>query len=381
MKEVRFHGELIVTGVNSIEYLKKEECSRVFIVTGGRSAFENGAIDSISKILNEKGCTFKVYSGIRKNPTTEEVSKGVQDMKVFKPDTVIAVGGGSPIDAAKAMVLFYENPEWDFEKAINEPLPETRKSVRFIAVPTTSGTGTEVTKAAVLTYCEKNIKIGLKSNAFIPDVAILDAGFTMSMPKNVVAETGMDAMTHAVECFINTGLDDFAACLASGAVEGLFRYLPLSYQKGDIESREKVHNYQCMAASAFANVGLGMAHGIAHSIGGIFGYGHGLINAVVLPYVLQYNSRDSRVSEKLKYLAKRIESLDFIIAVKELNKMLSIPTSFSEMGMSTEDFESNFDLITENSMKGSTRVNPVNIDREDMAKLLKYIFEGKDIDF
>ncbi|HYE83228.1 MAG TPA: iron-containing alcohol dehydrogenase [Clostridia bacterium] len=381
MKELRLHGELIVTGVGSLSYIEGIECSRAFIVTGEGSTFRNGTIDTIKGMLDKNGCKYEVYSGIKKNPTTSEVIEGVTVMRSFVPDMIIAVGGGSAIDAAKSMTLFYEYPGLSFDKALNEPLPQSREKLRFIAIPTTSGTATEVTRVSVITYKDSDLKIGLKSNAFIPDVAILDAGLTLSMPKNVVAETGMDAMTHAVECYINTDQNDYSECLASGAVEGLFRYLPLSYEKGTIEYREKVHNYQCIAGSAFANVGLGMAHGISHAIGGRFNYGHGLLNAVVLPYVLQFNSRDEHVKERLQYLASRVGAGSFIDAIKQMNKRLSIPDSFKEMGITGEDFDQNFDILVTNSLKGSTRVNPVKISQEEMKRVLQYIYEGKDIDF
>ncbi|MHB1394857.1 MAG: iron-containing alcohol dehydrogenase [Clostridia bacterium] len=381
MKELRLHGELIVTGVGSLKYLEGIQCSRVFIVTGEGSTFKNGTIDSIRRMLEGRGNKYAVYSGIKKNPTTDEVLEGISAIRSFDPDTIITVGGGSAIDAAKAMALFYEYPELTFEKALNEQLPDSRKKLRLIAIPTTSGTGTEVTKVAVITYKESDIKIGLKSNAFIPDVAILDASLTLSMPKNVVAETGMDAVTHAVESYINTNLDDYTECLASGAVEGLFKYLTLSYEKGTIEYREKVHNYQCIAGSVLTNVGLGMAHGISHAIGGRFNYGHGLLNAVALPYVLQYNSKDKIVQQRLQYLASRIGVSSFIEAIKELNKSLSIPGSFKEMGITKEDFLQSFDILVTNSLKGSTRANPVRVSEEEMKIVLQHIFEGKDIAF
>jgi len=379
MKELVFHGDSIVTGRGSIEYLSKLNFKRVFIVTGGSSMFKNGTIDSITSILESRGYQVCIYSGIRKNPSTEEVLSGIEKMKEFKPDAVIGLGGGSPIDAAKVMTLFYEYPGLNFDMAVKGELPKERKLVKLIAIPTTSGTATEVTGTAVITFKGIDLKIGLKTPAFVPDKAILDANLTMSMPDNVVAETGMDAMTHAVECYINKGLDDFTKCLASGAVEGLFEYLPISYRVKDIESREKVHNYQCMAGCAFVNVGLGASHGISHAIGGKFDLGHGLINAVALPYVLQYNSRDSVVKEMLSYLAKRIGREDFIEAIKELNRTLDIPGSFMEMGILENEFKDNFDLLVENSLKGSTARNPVPVSKEDMEMMLRSIYEGKDI--
>lgn len=377
MKEIRMHGEAIVTGMGSVQYISKLDIKRAFIVTGQSSVFKNGTMDKIIRILDDKGCEYKIHSGIKKNPETEAVLNGVAEMREFKPDTIIAVGGGSAIDAAKVMAVFYDYPELTFEEAAEGNIPDSRKSIKFVAIPTTSGTGTEVTKSAVITYRATNIKIGLKSQAFIPDTAILDGELTLTMPRHVAAETGMDAMTHAVECYINKNLDDFTECLAIGAVKGLFEYLPSSCIKGDAASREKVHNYQCIAGCAFANVGLGLAHGIAHSIGGLLGFGHGLINAVVLPYVLQFNSKDAEVEQRLRRLAKAIDSENFITSIKELNAKIGIPATLQEMGIDKETFNQNFDVLVENSLKGSTRVNPVKVTGEDMEKLLRLMFEGK----
>lgn len=376
MKELRLHGQSIVTGMGSIQYLNNVDMNRVFVVTGQGSVFKNGTIEKLELILKSKGCDYKIHAGIRKNPDTEAVLLGIEEMKKFCPDTIVAVGGGSPIDAAKVMAVLYDHPQLTLEQAAEGQIPDCRKQIRFIAVPTTSGTGTEVTKSAVITYKEQNIKIGLKSPAFIPDLAILDAELTMTMPPNVVAETGMDAMTHAVECYINKNLDDFTECLAIGAVKGIFEHLPSSYLNSDGYSREKVHNYQCMAGCAFANVGLGMAHGISHAIGGLLDYGHGLINAVALPYVLEYNAKDEEVKRRLEKLAKAIEQDCFIEAIRQLNAKLHIPSSLEEMGIDRITFERSFEELVTNSLKGSTRVNPVKVEYSDMEELLKKMYRG-----
>jgi len=377
MKELKLHGESIVIGRDSLNYLEKYEGKRVFIVTGGGSMFKNGTVDRIQSILEKSNSVMEVYSGIPANPTTNDILKGLEMLRIFKPDVLIGLGGGSAIDASKLMGIFYEYPDYDFDRVLKEALPNKRNNLVFIAIPSTSGTATEVTKAAVVTYKDQNLKIGIFSDAFIADVAILDPQITLSMPPNVVAETGMDAMTHAVECYINKNLDDFGECLAKGAVEGLIQYLPKSYKEGDIDSREKVHHYQCMAGSAFSNVGLGMAHGISHAFGGKFNLGHGLLNAIALPYVLEYNSRDPEVARKLTYLAKVIDKKDFIKAIRKLNKKLNIPRGFQEAGVNITEFEENFEELVENSLKGSTRRNPVAVSKEDMEKILRKIFEGK----
>lgn len=376
MKQLKFGGESLIIGKGSIEYLNNIKASRVFIVTGGNSMFKNGTIDKICEIFKKNDCCVEIFSGIPKNPGTDIILNGVSKMKEFKPEIVLALGGGSPMDASKVMALFYENEDINFSNVLKITLPQKRKKLKLIAVSTTSGTGSEVTKAAVVTFKDIDLKIGLKSDLFIFDIAILDSDLTLTMPKNVVAETGMDALTHAVECYINKDLDDFTEALAARAVEGLFEYLPISFLKETQESREKVHNYQCMAGLAFSNVGLGMAHGISHALGGMFNMGHGLSNAIVLPYVLKFNSQDENVKDRLDMLAKKIGSTNFIESVKELNIKLNIPVSIKASGIKLDDFNLRFETLVENSMQGATKVNPITISKEEMRKLLKDIYYG-----
>jgi len=373
---IRLHGKEIVFGQGTLQFLNELEYKKYFIVTGKSAMFKSGTIDRIKELLREKKCEFNIFHGIGANPTTEAIMEGVKEMNAFEPDAVIGVGGGSAIDASKVMTLFYEHPELDFESVRQSLDLHVSRNIGLIAIPSTSGTGTEVTKTAVVTFKENNIKIGLKTFSFIPDYAILDGDLTLTMPKDVVAYTGMDAMTHAVECYINEKLDDFSEVLCKGAVEGLYKYLPVSYSQGDIVSRQKVHNYQCMAGTAFHNVGLGMDHGISHAFGGMFNYGHGLLNAVALPYVLAYNAKDDIVKEKLSKLGKVIGEEDFIMAIKKLNAILHIPTSFKEMGISEEDFIRNYDELLDNSLLGSTRGNPIKMDKEEMDKVLRSIYYG-----
>ena len=376
MKNLILGGQSLITGKDSLKSLENITATRVFVVTGGGSMIANGTIAKIESIMKNKNCEYYLYTGISKNPDTVAIMDGLEHMRQFRPDTVIGVGGGSPLDAAKVMVLLYDYPEITFDNILSRELPEKRYT-QLITIPSTSGTGSEVTKSAVVTFKEKNLKIGLKSPALIPDLAILDPEVTMTMPPNIVAETGMDAMTHAVECYLNTNLDDFTEVLAKGAVAGLFEYLPQSYQLKTVESREKVHNYQCMAGIAFTNVGLGMVHGIAHAMGGKFNLGHGLLNAIALPYILQYNSQDEMVKQRLAKLATAIHSQDFIQSIFDLNAQLQIPKSFGDLGISKEQWDDSFAELVENSLQGSTRVNPIPMNTEKMAALLTCIFKGK----
>ena len=380
MKKILLGGQVIFTGSGSINELKSVKVERAFIVTGGQAMERSGVIGRIEAILAAAGCVTFIYGGIGKNPDTQAVLRGVDKMREFAPDLLIAVGGGSPIDAAKVMGLFYEYPELNFDKARAGQLPSVRKSLKFIAIPSTSGTGAEVTKAAVITFRELELKVGLKTPAFIPDWAILDADITMTMPPNIVAETGLDALTHAVECYINAGLDDFTEVLAKGAVAGLFTWLPVSYQAGTLESREKVHHYQCMAGLAFDNTGLGMAHGISHALGGRFDLGHGLLNAIMLPYVLEFNARDTAVAARLHELARcigRNGSSGFIAAVRELNQALKIPAGLEQAGVSRCAFDADIDGLISNCLQGSTRVNPVAVTADQMAGLLRQAYSGR----
>lgn len=378
MKELNLGARSIFTGSGSLSSLNAVTTARAFIVTGGSSMFKNGTIAKIEGILKDKQCETLVYSGISKNPDTAAVLAGLARMRDFAPDTVIAVGGGSPLDAAKVMALMYEYPELTFANVLAASLPARREKIQLIAIPSTSGTASEVTRAAVVTFRDKELKIGLKTNAFIPDIAILDPQLTLSMPPALVAETGMDAMTHALECYLNINADEFTTTLAVGAVEGILTYLPLSYRDNTLEAREKMHYYQCIAGVAFANAGLGAVHGIAHALGGKFDMAHGLLNAIGLPYVLSYNSQDALVREKLERLARRTGQDDIIGAVLQLNKAVDIPGCLNDTGLSAAEFEAALPGLVENSLKGSTAGNPVRIDAGAMRTLLLEIFYGRE---
>ncbi|NRT72133.1 iron-containing alcohol dehydrogenase [Clostridium beijerinckii] len=380
MKALRFNGDVLVTGANSMEYLKKIKYNKAFIVTGGQSMFKSGVINKVKEYLGNDEERIFVYSGIGKNPTTEEVKKGIESIKKFEPDLVVAVGGGSPIDAAKIIALIYEYPELNVETLTKSILPEKRYKTKFVAIPSTSGTASEVTNVSVLTYEDINLKLGIKSPSLRPDIAILDGNIPMTLPYNIAAETGMDALTHAIEAYINKTSDDFTEVLAKGAIEGLIEWLPISCNNKDIESRQKVHNYQSMAGMAFSNSGLGMVHGISHAFGGKYNLAHGLTNAIILPYAMKYNSRDKEVFKKFEKLSTAV-GFNIIEKVESLNKELGIAGCIKDAGISEEDFNRDYDLLVENSMCGSTVANPIKIDIEVMKKLVKTVYNGTEIDY
>lgn len=376
MKEIKLHGEKIVYGKGSLKWLSSIGQRRAVIITSGSSMFKNGTISNIENYLNEADTSYTIFKGVQKNPDTRVVLEIVKKMEEFKPDTVIAVGGGSPMDAAKVASLFYEYKEINFDNVLSVTLPEKREKIKIIAVPSTSGTGSEVTKAAVITFKDKNIKIGLKTTAFIPDIAVLDSDITLSMPKNIAAETGMDAMTHLMESYINKNIDYYTECISEGAIINLLHALPSSCLECNEESRDRVHVYQSIAGSVLANVGLGMSHGIAHAFGGRYDLGHGLLNGICLPYVLSWNKKDPEVKRRLDKLSA-LAGEDIISAIINLNHKLGIPKGFNEI-LNEETFKKDLPLLVTNSLMGSTRVNPVKISKEDMEQILTSIYYGKE---
>lgn len=384
MKKIVLSGKRIVTGAGSLSYLKELIFQKAIIVTGGRSMIETGVIDKAASYLKENGCEVQIHSGIGKNPTIEEVLKGLLVMKEFQPEAVIAIGGGSAMDCAKAMLLFYEFPELNFDNVLAYNLagkiPADRKTA-LICVPSTSGTGSEVTRGTVITDTTKELKVPIMTDCLRPDIAILDAELAMTIPEQIVAETGMDALTHAIEAYTNHNLDDFDEGLCKSAIEGIVRWLYVSYHDKTTEAREKIHNYQAMAGIGFANVGLGMVHGIAHSFGAVFDMAHGLTNAIILPYVLEYNSRNEVVKEKLSKLSYHCCCEDIIKEIREMRKEMKIPNSFKEAGITKEQFEEKYDVLLDHAMIGATNVNPVKMDIPSMEKMLHAVFYGTEINF
>lgn len=384
MKKLVLSGKRILTGAGSLSYLKELNYKKVLLVTGGKSMLETGVIDKVASYLKEQGSEVMIHSGIGKNPTMGEVEQGLLVMREFKPEAVIAIGGGSAMDCAKAMLLFYEFPELNFDNvlAYNSAgkIPTERKTA-LICVPSTSGTGSEVTRGTVITDPDRELKVPIMTDCLRPDVAILDAKLTMTMPNQIVAETGLDTLTHAIEAYTNHNLDDFDEGLCKSAIEGIMKWLLISYEEKTLEAREKIHNYQAMAGIGFANVGLGMVHGIAHSFGAVFDMAHGLTNAVILPYVLEYNSRDKVVKEKLEKLSYHCHCENIITEIIEISKKMQIPSSFMEAGITKEQFEEKYDILLDHAMLGATNVNPVKMDTASMEKMLNTVFYGTEINF
>lgn len=379
MRKLVLSGKGILTGEGSLLALKDLKYERTLLVTGGSSMIKSGVIARAEKYLQMNGTETDLFSGVPKNPSIEDVLKGLVICRKFKPDVILAIGGGSAMDCAKAILLFYEFPYLNFENVLEfnkkGEIPTERKT-GLICVPSTSGTGSEVTRGTVITDPEKELKVPIMTDCLRPDLAILDPEITMTMPDHVAAETGMDALTHAIEAYTNHNLDDFDEGLCSSAIIGIMKWLPVSVFDKTLEAREKVHNYQAMAGIGFANVGLGMVHGIAHSFGAAYNMAHGLTNAIILPYVLRYNSRDAVVREKLAELSYRCHCDDIITEIEKMREKLGIPASFREAGITEEMYREKYDLLLEHAMLGATNVNPVKMTIEEMKKMLNVVYTG-----
>lgn len=380
MKKLTLTRDMLVTGEGALEYLKEIPIRKAVVVTGGSSMKKTGVLDRVTKCITAGGGSVSIYSGIGKNPTTQMVLDGLAFIKKENPDTILAVGGGSSIDAAKVMLIFYEYPDINFENIFDTNLDDLEFHTKFIAVPSTSGTASEVTKVSVITFETEQFKKAIRSINLFPNVAILDPALPATLPANIAAETGMDALTHALEAYINKNGNDFTDALAKEAIEGILEWLPQSVLTGDIKAREKVHNYQCMAGMAFANSGLGMVHGVSHAFGGMYNVAHGLANAIILPYSMDYNKKDSQVSAKYLRLSKSV-GMDIIEAVRELSKKIGIPEKMQDAQVLEEDFLADFNKILDFSMKGSTVVNPIPVSKEDMEQFLHCIYYGKKVNF
>lgn len=348
-----------------------------------------GFLDKVVKYLEEAGIETRLFEGVEPDPSVETVMKGAAAMREFEPDWIVSIGGGSPIDAAKAMWIFYEYPDFTFEQAIIPfGLPELRQKAKFIAIPSTSGTATEVTAFSVITDYKARIKYPLADFNITPDIAIIDSSLAQTMPKELTAFTGMDALTHAIEAYVAGFRSFFSDPLAMQAIEMVKNDLFKSYS-GDTEARDRMHIAQCLAGMAFSNALLGITHSMAHKTGPVFHIPHGCANAIYLPYVIQFNKvacmdRYAEIARKLNLSGNTNEELvdSLVEMIRELNRAMNIPLSLKEYGISEEDFNTNSDFISHNAvLDACTGSNPRPICDAEMKKVFECVFNGVDVKF
>lgn len=396
----------------SIEYLKHmPNISRAFIVTDPVMV-KLGYVDKVLYYLRKRQnyCHCEIFSEVEPDPSIETIQRGVQSMNNFNPDVIIAIGGGSAIDAAKGMWLFYENPETSFDGLRLKFLdirkrafqfPNLGKKAQLVAIPTTSGTGSEVTSFSVITDKRNgNVKYPLADYELTPDVAIIDPQFVKTMPKSIVADTGMDVLTHAIEAYVSVLASDYTNALAMKAIELIFKYLPRSYDNSDDEvAREKVHNASCIAGMAFTNAFLGINHSLAHKLGGEFHIPHGRANAVLLPHVIRYNAqiptkftifpkygkfvadyRYAQISRQLNLggttQEEQVEAL--ATAVENLMKRLGLPMTIRDCGVDEKEFLAKVPSLAERAFEDQcTTSNPRYPLVSELEELYKKAYYGK----
>lgn len=379
----------IYHGKDSLAVLKSLEGKKAFIVIGGGSMKRFGFLDKVLSYLKEANMETKVFEGVEPDPSVETVMKGAKEMEEFNPDWIVSIGGGSPIDAAKAMWIFYEYPDFTFEKAIVPfGLPKLRRKAKFVAIPSTSGTATEVTAFSVITDYKAKIKYPLADFEITPDIAIVDPSLAETMPEKLVAHTGMDALTHAIEAYTASLRSNFTDPLALKAIEMVNMHLVNSF-KGDMEARGEMHEAQCLAGMAFSNALLGIVHSMAHKVGAVFHIPHGCANAIFLPYVIKYNRKacEDRYANIARHIGLKGESerelTDALIdLINKFNKELNIPSSMKEYGIDENEFKANLKFIAHNAvLDPCTGSNPREVDDETMEKLYTCAYYGSDVDF
>ena len=382
----------IYYGQGSLETLKTLKGKKAMVVIGGGSMKKFGFLDKVVEYLNEAGIEVQLFENVEPDPSVETVMKGAEAMRKFQPDWIISMGGGSPIDAAKAMWAFYEYPETSFDDLIIPfNFPELRTKAKFLAIPSTSGTATEVTAFSVITDYAKGIKYPLADFNITPDIAIVDPALAETMPPKLVANTGMDALTHAIEAYVSTLNSPFTDPLALKAIHMVFDYLLDSYA-GDMKAREQMHYGQCLAGMAFSNALLGIVHSMAHKTGAAFSTGHiphGCANAIYLPYVIKFNAKNAEA--RYADIARSIglegkadaELTDNLCAkIDAYNIKLSIPKTLKEFGINEAEFKQKVTKISELAVGDAcTGSNPRPITPVEMEKLFTCIYYGKDVTF
>ena len=393
-------------GKGALEALKTFEGKKAVICVGGGSMKKFGFLDRAEAYLKEAGMEVMIIDGIEPDPSVETVMSGAAKMLEFEPDWIVAIGGGSPIDAAKARWIKYEYPEVTFEDMCKVfGLPKLRTKAHFCAVSSTSGTATEVTAFSIITDYAKGVKYPIADFEITPDVAIVDPELAETMPKKLVAHTGMDAMTHAVEAYVSTANCDYTDPLAIHAIEMIQNDLVASYN-GDMAARDRMHNAQCLAGQAFSNALLGIVHSMAHKTGAAFAdYGshiiHGAANAMYLPKVIAFNAKDPVAKKRYGVIADYMklggttddEKVKLLIAyLRKMNEDLNIPHCIKNYGADSYPTENGFvpeavflerlpkiaELAIGDACTGS---NPRQPSQEEMEKLLKCCYYDTEVDF
>ncbi|MGQ9493228.1 MAG: iron-containing alcohol dehydrogenase [Anaerolineae bacterium] len=384
-----FKSPLIVFGEEALSELARIEGKKAFIVTDANIA-RLGYLEMVAQQLRTAGLEYQVFAEVEPDPSLQTVRRGAELMRKYEPDWIIGLGGGSSMDAAKAMWVLYEHPEV-VPEGINpvEPL-KLRQKARLITIPTTSGTGAEVTWAIVLTDTQEQRKLSLGSRENMADMAIVDPVFVATLPPQITADTGMDALTHAVEGYTTAWHNDFCDGLCLMAIKLVFDYLPRAVANGqDKEAREKMHNAACVAGLGFGNALAAMAHAMGHSLGAVFHMPHGRAVGLVLPYTVEFTGEmmADRYADIARFIGLTVASPQegaHVLAnqIRDLAKAINQPLSLQDAGITEQQFEAALPKLIENAESDATLVASARIpDRAELERLYHYTFEGKPVDF
>ena len=380
MRPVKLAGSELMFGKGCLEYIKTLHYKRVCIVVGGSSMQRSGMLDKVTGYFQESGAQVRVISGVEPDPSIATVRRGAKEMLEFEPDLIVGMGGGSAMDAGKTMWVFYEHPELTKMEDIlpPNPFPTLRHKAKYCCIPSTSGSASEVSRSVVITD-DEGMKIGLGNMEMMPDIAICDPEVCASMPPRITAETGMDALTHALEALVSNRAHYLSDVLAQAAAKDIIDVLPVAYADGsNLDAREIMANASMIAGMAFTNVSLGIVHSIAQTLGGFFHISHGVADAILLPYIMKFNSDEPYAKAKYDAFAASIGRRDLIQVVKELNHILGIPGTLKEVLPDEEAFLAKVDeMAVVSKADGCTKTNPIIPSVEQFRALILQAYYGE----
>jgi alcohol dehydrogenase class IV len=385
-----FTSPKIVFGEDSLEQLRTIEGKRVLVITDPVVS-RLGMLELVMNELRKEPRVIEVYDQVEPEPSFENVEQVATAMSRFQPDLLVALGGGSCIDAAKGAWVLYERPDLKLDAVSAITKLDLRKKARLVAIPTTAGTGSDATWCAILTDRAHNMKLDyFTSRELVPDYSILDPRFVLRLPKEATAYTGLDALDQGIEAYVSQWRTDFSDGLALRSIQMLFEYLPKAYDNpDDLLARQKTQNAATMSGLAFSNSQVGLAHATGHALGAIFHMPHGLAVGISNPYVIQFSSRDAieRYGDIAHAVGIKDESpqkaTDMLVeSIKRLMLHLKTPLSLREAGISQNAFEQNIDTLVEQTNRSTCAfMNPRVPDIEEIRRLLAYMHVGKDVDF
>jgi len=391
-----FVSPRIVFGEAALSSLEDINCKRALVVTD-QTLVQLGIVERVTGLLSKKGVETLVFDQVEPDPTLTSVELGVQAANSFNPDWIIGLGGGSPMDAAKAIWVLYERP--DLIPAGINPFIELglRQKAHLITIPTTSGTGAEVTWAIVLTDPESKRKMGLGNRENAADIALVDPALASGMPPRLTADTGLDALTHAIEGYICTWHTDITDGLCLNATQEVFKYLPSAYEASQadnpgqehfLQAREKMHNAATCAGLGFGNAMASLAHAMGHVLGSIFGIPHGRAVSICLPYTIEFAAREepTRISDLARILGIQFSNADvgrrFSASIQDLLKITETPLNLKDLGINEDDFDSQIDKLVDDSFNDTQIITaPRTPSFQELEKIYRYAFHGQPIDF